>query len=328
MEDAIREMHGREFFDRVISVNKAELKPGDDSRDDYSVGYPSGPRGGYRDSERKDQSDECFKCGCLGHWARDCPSAGGVQGLDALYSSRSRYEDSGSRGGRGGRGGRFRDRDRFLEDRYSGGRYGERDRFDNIYKYGSRDRFVSDRYPPGGDSYGSDRYRDSDRYPLNGYEKERGYEQDGGRRRGSDRYAGGGPIREVGRGYSDRPAPYDPPRGQRAPDVIEEFAGSVAKSRSFRSSDSWPTKINSGASGEKNNGGGGWGCGSSGGKDDQEGGWRKAKGWQNDGGSSGNASDAGGNGDQGGGWGKSSGKNWGSPSGGGRGGGGAAGLDE
>ncbi|GAB2276810.1 hypothetical protein Dimus_011524 [Dionaea muscipula] len=203
MEDAIREMHGREFGDRIISVNKAEPKPGDDPRDDYGRGHSSGARGGYRGIERSDRVDECFKCGRLGHWARDCPSAGG-RGGDAPFSSRSRYGDS------GGHGGRFGDRDRFVDERYDAGRYGERDRFDSRDKYVSRDRFVSDRYPPS-DRYGADRYRGLDRYPLNGYEKDRGYERDGGPRRGSERYASGGPIRDVGRSYSDRPGPYDPP---------------------------------------------------------------------------------------------------------------------
>ncbi|KAL9264148.1 Glycine-rich RNA-binding protein RZ1C-like protein [Drosera capensis] len=208
MEDAIREMHGREFGDRVISVNKAVPKPGDDSRDDYGGGNFSAPRGGYRGSERSERVDECFKCGRLGHWARDCPSAGGGRGGGPPFSSRLRYEDN---------GGRFGDRDRYVDDRYDGGRYGERDLFDSRDKYAGRDRFASDRYPPAGDRYGADRYRGPDRYAMNGYDKERGYERDGGPRRGSDRYASGGPVRDAGRSYSDRPVPYDhpPSRGRR-----------------------------------------------------------------------------------------------------------------
>ncbi|XP_057979243.1 glycine-rich RNA-binding protein RZ1C isoform X2 [Malania oleifera] len=213
MEDAIREMHGREFGDRVISVNKAQPKMGGEDLDHgYGGGYSSGSRGSYGGGDRSVGQDECFKCGRPGHWARECPSAGSGRGGSVQFSSRSRY------GGAGGRGDRYGgERDRYIDDRYDGGRFGDRDRFDSREsKYGSRDRYVNDRYPPGGDRYtgdrygGSDRYGASDRYPQNGYGKERGYERDAGPRMGNDRF-GGGPARSEGRTYRNRAGPYDRP---------------------------------------------------------------------------------------------------------------------
>lgn len=68
------------------------------------------------------------------------------------------------------------------------------------------------RYPPSSDRFVGDRYGDSDRYPTNGYGKERLYERDGGPRRSSERYGGGGPARYEGKGYRDRAGPYDRPR--------------------------------------------------------------------------------------------------------------------
>ncbi|XP_038992172.1 glycine-rich RNA-binding protein RZ1C-like isoform X2 [Hibiscus syriacus] len=204
VDEAIREMHGRELGERTISVNKAQPKMGDDLDHGYRGGYPSSGRGRYAGGDRPVAQDECFKCGRFGHWARDCPSAGGGRGgSGGMVSSRSRY------GGADDRGDRFRDRDRYIDDRYDGGRFGDRDRFDSRDdRYGSRDRFISDRYPPSGDRF-ADRYGGSDRFPQNGYGKERGFRDVAPR--GSDRYGSGGPARNDGRGYRNRAGPYDRP---------------------------------------------------------------------------------------------------------------------
>ncbi|CAL5404341.1 unnamed protein product [Camellia sinensis] len=207
MEDAIREMHGRELGDRAISVNKAQPRMGGEDLDHgYGGGYSSGGRGSYGGGDRSVGQDDCFKCGRPGHWARDCPSAGGGRG-GGQFSSHSRL------GGLGGRGDRFGgDRGRYIDDRYDGGRYGDRDHYESRDRYGSRDRHVDDRYPLS-ERFAGDRYGASDRYPQNGYGKDRSYDnRDGGPRGGGDRYGGGGPSRHEGRSYRDRSGPYDRPR--------------------------------------------------------------------------------------------------------------------
>lgn len=140
MEDAIRDMHGKELGDRVISVNKAEPKGAEDSGHGYRGGRGSS---GGRDRPQAGQND-CFKCGRPGHWARDCPSAGGGRGGRSLSPPpRSRYGGPPSRD-------RYAadDRDRFVDDRFDRGRYGDRDRYDSRDdRYaGGRDRFLNDRY--------------------------------------------------------------------------------------------------------------------------------------------------------------------------------------
>ncbi|KAI3901575.1 hypothetical protein MKW92_017826 [Papaver armeniacum] len=204
MDDAIREMHGRELGERVISVNKAQPRSGGGGRDDYGGDIPQG----------RSRGSDCFKCGRPGHWARECPSAGGG-GAGGRFPSRSRF--SGSGGGRGDRFGGDRYGDRYMDDRYDGGRYGDRDRVDSRdSKYGGRDRYA-DRFG-GSDSYGA-----SDRYPQNGYSKDRAYDRDAAPRTGggaagagSDRYGSGGPTRYEGGSYRDRTGPYDrPSRGAR-----------------------------------------------------------------------------------------------------------------
>ncbi|KAJ4829828.1 hypothetical protein Tsubulata_016539 [Turnera subulata] len=218
MDDAIRDMHGREFGDRVISVNKAQPKMGDDLDHGYRGGYSSGGRGGYGGGDRPAGQDECFKCGRLGHWARDCPTADGRGGGGGSLSSRSRF------GGAGDRVDRFGgDRDRYVDYRYDGGRYGDRDRLDTRdSRYGSRDRYASDRYPPPADRYAGDRYTGSDRYAPNVYGKERGYDRDVGFRGGNDRYANGGPGRND-RAYRSRPGPYDRPSRGGRPSSFERY---------------------------------------------------------------------------------------------------------
>lgn len=218
MEDAIREMHGRELNDRTISVNKAQPKMGsDDPGYGYGGGYSSsGGRGSYGGGDRPaGRSTDCFNCGRPGHFARECPSGDGGGGR---FPSRSRISG-------GGRGDRFGDRyggDRYAGDRYDGGRYSDRDRADTRdSRYGGRDRSTADRYSAGGDRFGSDRYGGSDRYPQNGYGKDKGYDRDAPPRGGSDRYGGGGggggPARYDGGSYRDRPGPYDrPSRGRPA----------------------------------------------------------------------------------------------------------------
>ncbi|XP_019449816.1 PREDICTED: glycine-rich RNA-binding protein RZ1C-like isoform X3 [Lupinus angustifolius] len=218
MEDAMKEMHGRELGDRAISVNKAQPKMGSDDADHgYRSSYSSGGRGNYRVGDSTGQ-DDCFKCGRPGHWARDCPTAGGGRGGGGSFSSRPRF------GAAGGHGDRLsNERDRYADDRYDGRRYGDGDRYDD--RYGSHDRQPSDRYPTNGDRFGSGRNGGSDRYPQNGQGKDRGYDRLGGPRgAAADRYGGGVPARDEGRNYrSSRPGPYDRPSRGAPPSSFDRY---------------------------------------------------------------------------------------------------------
>lgn len=215
MEDAIRDMHGRELDGKTISVNKAEPRVGaEDPYDSYGGDRRSGGRDSYRGDRLVDRSDECFKCGRPGHWARDCPSSGGGGGGgggSARYSSHSEF-------GRAALHDRViggdRDFDRYARyyDRSGVGRYEGRERLDSRDGYGIRDRLSNERYPPNpiDDRYVSnDRYLD--RYLQNGYDRDRDYERDGGLR-GGDRYGTGGPTRYDRGNYRERAQPYDPSR--------------------------------------------------------------------------------------------------------------------
>ncbi|OIW06922.1 hypothetical protein TanjilG_18310 [Lupinus angustifolius] len=120
MEDAIKEMHGQEIDDHIISVNKAKPRPNPRPKmggDDYADQGYSATRVGYGRGDRVGQ-DDCFKCGRKGHSARDCP--------------------------------RFRgERDQYADDR----RYGDSYHYMSHRYPTNGDRFASDWYGGGGSDY-------------------------------------------------------------------------------------------------------------------------------------------------------------------------------
>ncbi|CAO2839489.1 unnamed protein product [Amaranthus hypochondriacus] len=196
MEDAIRDMHGREMDGRVISVNKAEPRLAEDPYVAYGGDRRSGGRESYRGVDRLgDRSDECFKCGRVGHWARDCPSGDGGR-----YSSHSEFGRSGIQGDR--------DYDHYY-DRSGAGHNDSRDRLDSREGYGSRDRYSTEKYAHAVDRFASDRFMD--RYAANGKFRDRDFDREVGIR-GGDRYAAGGPTRYDKGSSRDRAHPYDAPR--------------------------------------------------------------------------------------------------------------------
>ncbi|CAH2047727.1 unnamed protein product, partial [Thlaspi arvense] len=220
-DDAIKHMHGRELGDRVISVNKAEPKVavGGDDGDHFNKGggYSSRGKGSYGGGGG---GDECFKCGRPGHWARECPSAGGDREIyrDPLAMRSRLGEVDGHRDRYGDRElerERDRDRDRYMDGRRDGGRYSYRDRFEGGDKYETRDNYPMERYGPLGDRLVSDRYGMHEHHHLEDEygRRERGYDRDRYAARGaSDRYGAMGPLRDEGRAYrSSRPGPYDRP---------------------------------------------------------------------------------------------------------------------
>ncbi|KAL3838277.1 hypothetical protein ACJIZ3_022868 [Penstemon smallii] len=216
MEDAIRGMNDREFGDRVITVNKAQprMSGEDHPGQGYGGGYSSGaPRGSYAGGGDRSAAgqDDCFKCGRPGHWARDCPSAGGGgRGARPFSPPRSKYAGTGTRGDR-----YAGDRDRYVDDRYGRGRFGDRDRYDSRDdRYGGRDLYANDRYVPAVDRFPVSRYGASDRYPQNGFGKDRA---------AYDRGAGGPAARYEGRSYRERPGPYDHPRRGGRPPSLDRY---------------------------------------------------------------------------------------------------------
>ncbi|KAH7537118.1 hypothetical protein FEM48_Zijuj03G0057900 [Ziziphus jujuba var. spinosa] len=146
MEDAIREMHGREFGDRTISVNKAQPKMGGEDVDHgYRGGYSSGSRRSYGGGDRY----------------------GGAGGRgDRFGGDRDRYIDDRYDGGRYGERDRFDSRENKYgsRERYMGDRYAPAERFASD-RYGGADRHPQNGYDKdrgydrdAGGRGGSDRY--------------------------------------------------------------------------------------------------------------------------------------------------------------------------
>ena len=122
MENAMKEMHGRELGGQVISVNRAQPKMGaDDTGCGYGGGFSSGGRGSYGGQQGALIASSVV---ARGIGPGNAPQLVVVVGVK---SPRSRFGG----GGRGDRFGGDRYCDRYMDDRYAGGRYGDRGRVDS-----------------------------------------------------------------------------------------------------------------------------------------------------------------------------------------------------
>ncbi|KAF7148908.1 hypothetical protein RHSIM_Rhsim03G0088000 [Rhododendron simsii] len=139
LQDSTGVMHGQELDGIVISVNKAQPKmDGDDPDYGYGRGHTPSGRDTYRAGDKPVGQSECSKCGRLGHFARECPSAG----CGGRFSSHSRF----------GGGDRFGPD--CFDDRFDGGCYGDKEHLGHReVRYETRDRYNNDRFPTGGDRF-------------------------------------------------------------------------------------------------------------------------------------------------------------------------------